>query len=59
MRDPDISRDQTAVLGQLLDRDHATAVTWPENPGVCAPLGVQPAQKEVFRPNAPIYKGCV
>ena len=54
--DPDISHDQTAVLGQL--HDHATVVTWPENPGVFIPLGVQPAQNEVFRPNAPALLKC-
>ena len=27
MRDLDILRDRTAVLGQLLDHDHVTAVT--------------------------------
>ena len=27
MRDPDILRDRTAVLGQLLDHDHVTAAT--------------------------------
>ena len=56
MRGPDILRDQTVVLGQLLDHNHVTAVTQPQNPRVCIPLGVQPAQKEVFRPNAQRYK---